>query len=174
MATNSERPVGEAVPDFTCHPPVHEPIKGRYAELIPTKADHADELWEAVGGEDKDWLFDYMFYGPFANEEALRELLAVHEKSKDPLYWTIRLVATGKLVGFMAFARIDTTHRVIEIGHIVFGPPLQRTTAATEAWYLLASKAVRLLVDFSPLTMTDNATVRRRLSQTRMERRCAQ
>jgi RimJ/RimL family protein N-acetyltransferase len=34
--------------------------------------------------------------------------------------------------------RITPEVGVIEIGHIWFGPPLQRTTAATEAIYLLA------------------------------------
>lgn len=32
-------------------------------------------------------------------------------------------------------------HGVMEIGHIWFGVPLQRTTAATEAIYLLAARA---------------------------------
>lgn len=37
--------------------------------------------------------------------------------------------------------RIDTTHGVIEIGNILWGPALARTRAATEAFYLFASYA---------------------------------
>ncbi len=38
-----------------------------------------------------------------------------------------------------ALMRIDTSHRVIEIGNILYTRAMQHTTAATEAMYLLAS-----------------------------------
>lgn len=37
--------------------------------------------------------------------------------------------------------RIDPANGVIEIGHIKFSPPLQRTTAATEALFLMMRRA---------------------------------
>jgi RimJ/RimL family protein N-acetyltransferase len=40
-------------------------------------------------------------------------------------------------VGFAAYLRIQPRDGVIEIGSIVFSPRLQRTTAATEAIYLM-------------------------------------
>jgi RimJ/RimL family protein N-acetyltransferase len=40
--------------------------------------------------------------------------------------------------GLASYQRITPEFGVIEIGHIWFGVPLQRTTAATEAIYLLA------------------------------------
>jgi RimJ/RimL family protein N-acetyltransferase len=44
-------------------------------------------------------------------------------------------------VGLASYLRITPEFGVIEIGHIWFGPPLQRTTAASEAIYLLARHA---------------------------------
>ena len=44
-------------------------------------------------------------------------------------------------LGVASYLRIAPEHGVIEIGHIWFGSPLQRTTAATEAIYLLARNA---------------------------------
>jgi len=44
-------------------------------------------------------------------------------------------------LGQAAYLRIVPDHGSIEIGNIWFGPPLQRTTAATEAIYLLARHA---------------------------------
>ena len=41
----------------------------------------------------------------------------------------------------MSYLRIKPEFGVIEIGHIWLGVPLQRTTAATEAIYLLARQA---------------------------------
>ena len=43
--------------------------------------------------------------------------------------------------GIVSFLRIEPAHGCIEIGHIWFGAPLQRTPAATEAIYLLAREA---------------------------------
>jgi RimJ/RimL family protein N-acetyltransferase len=40
-----------------------------------------------------------------------------------------------------SYMRIEPVHGVIEIGNIWFGTPMQRTTAATEAIYLLARNA---------------------------------
>jgi RimJ/RimL family protein N-acetyltransferase len=44
-------------------------------------------------------------------------------------------------VGMASYLRIKPEHGVIEIGWIWYGPPLQRTTAATEVIYLLARHA---------------------------------
>ena len=44
--------------------------------------------------------------------------------------------------GVASYLRMEPEHGVIEIGHIWFGTPLQRTTAATEAIYLLGKHAM--------------------------------
>lgn len=133
---------GDEVPTVSCRYPVHETIAGRYVELIPTKAEHAESLYETVGGNDKAALYDYMAYGPFNEIAPFKERIAAFENSKDPLFWTIRHLASDRLVGWLSLLRIDTANRVVEIGHIMYAPQLQRTTAATEVWYLLANKVV--------------------------------
>jgi RimJ/RimL family protein N-acetyltransferase len=40
--------------------------------------------------------------------------------------------------GFASFMRMEPAHGVIEVGNILLSPVLQRTTAATEAMYLMA------------------------------------
>ncbi|MCQ8270631.1 GNAT family N-acetyltransferase, partial [Streptococcus suis] len=45
--------------------------------------------------------------------------------------------ATNQAVGTYALRRIDTNHRTIEVGWVIFSPQLQRTRQATEAHYLL-------------------------------------
>ena len=48
---------------------------------------------------------------------------------------------TGRVEGRMTFLRMDPTHGVVETGHILFGPRLSRTPAATEAIFLQARHA---------------------------------
>ena len=48
--------------------------------------------------------------------------------------------ATGKASGVASYLRIEPAVGVIEVGHINYAPALQRTTAATEAMYLLMTR----------------------------------
>ena len=43
----------------------------------------------------------------------------------------------GRALGILALHRIKPAHRTIEVGHVILSSLLQRTTAATEAMYLL-------------------------------------
>jgi RimJ/RimL family protein N-acetyltransferase len=68
-------------------------------------------------------------------------MLAWGETSRDPLYFTLVTTPDRRPLGLASYLRITPEFGVIEIGHIWFGVPLQRTTAATEAIYLLARHA---------------------------------
>jgi RimJ/RimL family protein N-acetyltransferase len=68
-------------------------------------------------------------------------MLAWAASSEDPLYLTIERIPEQRPVGLASYLRITPHEGVIEIGHIWFGAPLKRTTAATEAIYLLARHA---------------------------------
>jgi RimJ/RimL family protein N-acetyltransferase len=57
------------------------------------------------------------------------------------VYFTLERPADGRPLGLASYLRIEPAFGTIEIGHIWFGPSLQRTTAATEAIYLLARHA---------------------------------
>lgn len=119
---NGPKPGNDQIPPIPCFSPRHEAIQGHYVQLIPTKADHAGELYRAVGGSEKSALYDYMPYGPFDDEQSLRNRIALFETSQDPLFWTIRHLESGKLLGWLSMLRIDTVNRVVEIGHIMYAP----------------------------------------------------
>jgi len=68
-------------------------------------------------------------------------MLAWAETSDDPLYFTLVRLPDERPLGCASYLRITPEFGVIEIGHIWFGTPLQGTTAATEAIYLLARHA---------------------------------
>jgi RimJ/RimL family protein N-acetyltransferase len=60
-------------------------------------------------------------------------------ESSDQLFFTI--VCDEVPQGVASYLRIEPEHGTVEIGDIWFGTPLQRTTAATEAIFLLARHA---------------------------------
>jgi RimJ/RimL family protein N-acetyltransferase len=63
------------------------------------------------------------------------------QSSDDPLFYAVIGLADERPAGLASYLRIEPEPGVIEIGHIWFGVSLQRTTAATEAIYLLARRA---------------------------------
>ena len=57
--------------------------------------------------------------------------------SDDVIFFAIRDLATGQLGGVASFLRIAPNQGSIEVGNIAISPKLQKTTAATEAMYLM-------------------------------------
>ena len=117
--------------------PQPQELRGEHVVLRPVRVDDADALF-AAGADPAIWT--YLPYGPYESVEAMRARLAEIEGSLDPLFFTV--VRGGEPQGIVSYLRIDPEHGSIEIGHIWFGTPLQRTTAATEAIYLLGTHAM--------------------------------
>jgi RimJ/RimL family protein N-acetyltransferase len=120
--------------------PVESPqpgeLRGTHVSLRPVTPDDAQALFEA-GHDPAIWT--YLPYGPYASAGDLRSRLEQIAGSRDPLFYAI--CVDERPQGIASYLRIEPTHGVIEIGHIWFGTPLQRTTAATEAIFLLARHA---------------------------------
>ena len=117
--------------DFTPPPgPADRPI--RSAILQPLSADlHAADLFRAQAGHDDLWTF--MPYGPFADAAEYRSWAAQAEGSADPVFLAILDPGTGRAAGHASFLRIDRPNGVIEIGHILLTPALQRGRTASAA-----------------------------------------
>jgi RimJ/RimL family protein N-acetyltransferase len=122
-ATPAERPSGVR-------------LEGRFGRVEKLDVDrHGASLWRAIRGHDDLWL--YLGYGPFAAEDEFAGWLAERSTLADPYYYAI-VDATGAAVGVATLMEIRPAMRVIEVGHILHSPALQRTSLATEAHYLLA------------------------------------
>jgi RimJ/RimL family protein N-acetyltransferase len=111
-------------------------LNGRYGTVVRLDAArHGRDLWEAVHGNDGIW--NYLPYGPFADKGAFASWVGERERLQDPFYYAV-LGPDGHAVGVATLMEIRPAMRVIEVGHIMYGTPLQRTPLATEAQYLLA------------------------------------
>ena len=134
-------PLGEPI-DYV-RPPRPEPVElhGRYVVLRPLDptAD-AVELFACSHPPDGDTaIWAYLFEGPFASADEM--LLALQASLRSDDYVVFTVVAGGKPRGSCSYLRITPEHGVIEIGSIWFAASLQRSTATTEAIYLLARHA---------------------------------
>ena len=139
----SQRPTGPEVDATPRALPVRVPLRGQYVVLEPLHRRHSDDLWQAgqAAGGAESW--DYMGYGPFASAERLADFVADFAATHDPAAWAVRPVVTGAVTGWLTLMDIQPKNAAVEIGHIWFGPAMQRTRAATEAMFLL----MRLVMD---------------------------
>ena len=140
------QPIGPALPDWRPPPrPERAVLTGRHCRLEPLDADqHADALWNAWGLPAHDALWTYLPYGPFPDAEAHRDWIRQNARGVDPVFLAILDPRTGQAVGWLSWMRITPDAGTIEIGHLIFSPALQRTTAATEALFLLIRECFRL------------------------------
>jgi len=124
--------------------PQRTKIEGRFVDLEPQDASkHAQELFEAGHGNEAALkIWDYLAYGPWPSVDVYTADLRQQSASFDPIFYTIRSRTTGKACGQASFLDMHAQNGVIEIGHIWFGPDLQRTRGATEALFLMLKYAM--------------------------------
>jgi RimJ/RimL family protein N-acetyltransferase len=119
--------------------PHRTPLQGALVRLEPIDPSRHQIGLFVAAGEPEIW--QYLPYGPYADEAALAAQLEANAASDDPLYYAIIDLRDGRAGGMASYLRITPEHGVIEIGHIWLGLRLQRTREATEAIYLLARHA---------------------------------
>ena len=101
-------------------------------------AAHAESLYRLSHARPEDAvLWTYLAYGPFADQGAFERWLAERSRSEDPLFFALIEQASGQASGMASYLNIVPAHGCIEIGHIWFAPPLQKTRGATEAIFLM-------------------------------------
>ena len=137
------QPVGVIVDTTPAQRPGPVMLQGRYGRVEKLRADHAPSLWQAVKGHDPIWTY-MSRYGPFADEAEFSAWVASRPALDDPYSYAI-IDRDDRAVGIAAMMEIRPEMRVIEVGHIVYTPALQRTPLGTEAQYLLARYAFETL-----------------------------
>ncbi|MGB6105707.1 MAG: GNAT family protein [Pusillimonas sp.] len=138
-----KQPVGLPVRGWTPRSAIPQsPMTGRYARVEPADAGrHASDLYEAYQGaaDERDWT--YMSASFFPDLTAYRQYLEQTVAVKGAVYHAIVDLSSGKAVGAAALMRNDPANGVIEIGNIAYSRQLQRSTAGTEALFLLMKRA---------------------------------
>ncbi len=130
------QPVGLPVDSTPAPRPGPVTLKGRYGRLEKLKAEHAADLWAAFAGHDDVWTY-ISTDGPFASAAEFVPFIAMRAAADDPYAYAI-VDTSDRAVGYVTLLRIEPDMRVIEVGHVLYSPALQRTPLGTETQYLLA------------------------------------
>ena len=121
-------------------------LEGRFIRLEKLDpARHGDDLFNALQGPGADpTLWDYLPYGPFPERAAFDAWLNNHASHSDPYFFSVIDKASGDVQGILSLMSIVPEQGRIEIGHVTFGAPMQRSPKSTEAVYLLAKHSFEL------------------------------
>ncbi|EAW20822.1 GNAT family N-acetyltransferase [Aspergillus fischeri NRRL 181] len=146
----SNRPLGPVVALPPAQLPSEDTLTCGTVALTKLNSDHAAQLFPLIGGDDarKSALWDYMPDGPFSDSITFQEAIAAKSRSSDPFYFAVIDLRQnpdpikGHAVGYLSLMNIVPQHLSIEIGNVLFSPTLQRTTVATEAFYLALKYAI--------------------------------
>ena len=133
------QPVGDALPDWQpAEPPEALRIDGKFCCLERLDAQrHAESLYHAFQQNEDGRSWTYLPYGPFESLQEYRDFLLGIEAKKDPYQFAIIDNVSARAVGTVSLMRIDVTNGVIETGHLVYSPLMQRTAISTEVMSLL-------------------------------------
>jgi RimJ/RimL family protein N-acetyltransferase len=137
------QPVGLPVDEAPAKPPGPVTLEGRYGRVERLGSRHAAQLWQAYAGHDHIWTY-MSTYGPFADAEQFSQWFASRLTLDDPYSYAV-VDPAGQALGIATLMEIRPAMRVIEVGHIVYSPALQRRPLGTEAQYLLARYAFETL-----------------------------
>ncbi len=137
------QPIGLPVDARPAPRPGPVTLQGSYGRVEKLAARHAADLWQVFAGHPEVWTY-ISTDGPFADEAAFSAFIAKRAALPDPYAYAI-IDRSGKAVGYFTLMEIRPQHRVIEVGHVLYSPALQRTPLGTEAQYLLARYAFETL-----------------------------
>ena len=133
------QPIGFPIAGWQpCEHPRGAQMQGRRCSLEAVDIDqHAGDLFEAFRQDRDHRNWTYLPYGPFDNEQDLRDWMASTCLGDDPCFFSVIDSTNARAVGLASYLRIESDVGVIEVGHIHFSPLMQGKPISTEAMYLM-------------------------------------
>lgn len=113
-------------------------LTGQYAELIPFEQllqPQWQQLWDAVSSEPNEACWTYLPYLSFNDAQAFFSAAKSQFQLAGSQHFAVSV--KGQCLGWLALLNVRVQLRVLEIGNVYFSHLLKRTSAATEAIYLL-------------------------------------
>lgn len=119
--------------------PVHQHVHGQHVEIRPLQpAVDAAGLYAAGHLTPPNLaIWQFLPYGPFANEAAMHDWLVTCSQSRDPLFHVVYDRINQRPAGMVSIMSIVPEHGRAELGHIWYDVRAQRTRINTETMYIL-------------------------------------
>jgi RimJ/RimL family protein N-acetyltransferase len=112
-------------------------LVGRWGSLRPLDAERdASCLYPLSHDEHTNATWVDMKVGPFASKQAFADHVAELVADQKRAFFAVAGL-DDKPLGWLCLMEARPAHHVVELGYVLYTPPLQRTRLATEALYLI-------------------------------------
>ena len=145
---SDQRPVGEIVEDTTPSPvPAKKEYAGEYVRLHPVdpESDVDDLFQNSHHSDEKERIWTYMPYGPFAGKDEMRDWLTGCKASTDIIFFTVISKKLNQCVGMLSMMNIIPQMKTLELGNIWYAPVVHFTRVNTEVIYLMLQESFEAL-----------------------------
>lgn len=120
-------------------------LSGNWGSLRPLDKDRdSGPLFELTHGAERDQIWREMKVGPFASVRAFADHAAELTEDRQRAFFTV-MDPGDRPLGWLCLMEASMAHRSVELGYVLYSPPLQRTTLASEAYYLVMSHVFETL-----------------------------
>lgn len=116
-------------------------LEGSVVRLEPVRREHSALFWAAA--KDSLDIFQWLPYSlktPEDFEQFVAKILEEEKSGQSVPFATVER-SSGRVIGSTRYMNIDRVNRRVEIGSTWIAPAWQRTTANTEAKYLMLKHA---------------------------------
>ncbi|MCB9907467.1 MAG: GNAT family N-acetyltransferase [Planctomycetes bacterium] len=119
--------------------PESKPLEGRFCRLEPLSAqEHGQELFALSSSPEGAERFRWLPDSPCQEFASFAPWLQAAETSRDPKFYAVRDLRSGRVGGRQALMAISADNGSIELGHVLWGDPIARSPVTTEAFFLTA------------------------------------
>lgn len=131
------QPIGRPVAGWTARErPGAVVLRGRHVRLEPLLLGHAEAVLDVLGAHPQLWT--YRPEDPPGDLASARAWVSTRVDDPSAQTYAVVRLPDETVQGVCSLMRTDPGSGVTELGAIMFGPDLQRTTAATEVTHLVA------------------------------------
>lgn len=133
------QPIGQPVDGF--HPGQAVDIvqlQGQYCILQRLNVqEHFEGLQPLLDTSSPPQHWTYLPMDALPDAASVRDFLEKRQSSTDPYMLVVKDKTSGTIVGSICLMQINTTHRSVEVGWVMYGSAMKKSRIATEAQYLL-------------------------------------
>jgi RimJ/RimL family protein N-acetyltransferase len=130
------QPIGRPVEWGEREPVRPVTLVGHWSRIEPVAAHHLPQLYDALVLRSPETIWTYLAAGPFDDPAPFNAWLRMLNDDPGAVPHAI-CTPEGRAVGEASYLRLDHVNGSAEVGWIAYAAELQRTTAATEAMYLM-------------------------------------
>lgn len=131
--------IGDPLPNWAGREGPHRTVfEGNYCRLEPLNVqNHGLQLFQAFSNAKDDRMWTYLPVGPFKDYPEYKKIATKFEQDQETVHYAVISKEGNRALGSLSLMRADVSNGTIEIGFVMFSPKLQKTTASTEAQFLL-------------------------------------